>query len=124
MYHNMNEDIYMILNYPIGLCCAFLHFCFPKRFSIYEICVLFISFHIYISFYYRAFVRILCVCCPRKIRRKYQPTMRSKASQVNIDCSFFFLLLFSVYYFLWTYTISGLVFVVSLLLFYQDFIKI
>ncbi|XP_053664499.1 dopamine receptor 2 [Anopheles marshallii] len=29
----------------------------------------------------RAFVRILCVCCPRKIRRKYQPTMRSKASQ-------------------------------------------
>lgn len=32
----------------------------------------------------RAFVRILCVCCPRKIRRKYQPTMRSK-SQVRID---------------------------------------
>lgn len=30
----------------------------------------------------RAFVRILCVCCPRKIRRKYQPTMRSK-SQVR-----------------------------------------
>ncbi|XP_075144692.1 dopamine receptor 2 isoform X2 [Haematobia irritans] len=27
----------------------------------------------------RAFVRILCVCCPRKIRRKYQPTMRSKS---------------------------------------------
>lgn len=33
--------------------------------------------------FYRAFVRILCVCCPRKIRRKYQPTMRSKASQVR-----------------------------------------
>ncbi|KAL9695226.1 hypothetical protein quinque_014511 [Culex quinquefasciatus] len=32
----------------------------------------------------RAFVRILCVCCPRKIRRKYQPTMRSKASQVRL----------------------------------------
>ncbi|XP_037950935.1 dopamine receptor 2-like [Teleopsis dalmanni] len=30
----------------------------------------------------RAFVRLLCVCCPRKIRRKYQPTMRSK-SQVS-----------------------------------------
>ncbi|XP_053946167.1 dopamine receptor 2-like isoform X2 [Anastrepha ludens] len=27
----------------------------------------------------RAFVRLLCVCCPRKIRRKYQPTMRSKS---------------------------------------------
>ena len=33
--------------------------------------------------FHRAFVRILCVCCPRKIRRKYQPTMRSKASQVT-----------------------------------------
>ncbi|KAM7360731.1 dopamine receptor 2 [Cochliomyia hominivorax] len=33
----------------------------------------------------RAFVRILCVCCPRKIRRKYQPTMRSK-SQLS-SCS-------------------------------------
>ncbi|XP_055600715.1 dopamine receptor 2-like [Uranotaenia lowii] len=32
----------------------------------------------------RAFVRILCVCCPRKIRRKYQPTMRSKASQCHM----------------------------------------
>lgn len=30
-------------------------------------------------------MRILCVCCPRKIRRKYQPTMRSKASQVGTD---------------------------------------
>ncbi|XP_061396697.1 dopamine receptor 2-like [Musca vetustissima] len=29
----------------------------------------------------RAFVRILCVCCPRKIRRKYQPTMRSKSQR-------------------------------------------
>ncbi|KAH8267709.1 hypothetical protein KR026_003762, partial [Drosophila bipectinata] len=27
----------------------------------------------------RAFVRLLCMCCPRKIRRKYQPTMRSKS---------------------------------------------
>ncbi|XP_067617770.1 dopamine receptor 2 isoform X3 [Eurosta solidaginis] len=27
----------------------------------------------------RAFIRLLCVCCPRKIRRKYQPTMRSKS---------------------------------------------
>lgn len=35
-----------------------------------------------VFFFFRAFVRILCVCCPRKIRRKYQPTMRSKASQV------------------------------------------
>ncbi|XP_020715905.1 dopamine receptor 2 [Ceratitis capitata] len=29
----------------------------------------------------RAFVRLLCVCCPRKIRRKYQPTMRSKSQR-------------------------------------------
>jgi len=28
-------------------------------------------------------VRLLCMCCPRKIRRKYQPTMRSK-SQVSV----------------------------------------
>ncbi|XP_019846312.3 dopamine receptor 2 isoform X2 [Bactrocera dorsalis] len=27
----------------------------------------------------RAFVRLLCVCCPRGVRRKYQPTMRSKS---------------------------------------------
>lgn len=33
-------------------------------------------------FTFRAFVRLLCMCCPRKIRRKYQPTMRSK-SQVS-----------------------------------------
>lgn len=33
-------------------------------------------------FSFRAFVRLLCMCCPRKIRRKYQPTMRSK-SQVS-----------------------------------------
>lgn len=41
----------------------------------------------YCWFYFRAFVRILCVCCPRKIRKKYQPTMRSKASQVSIECT-------------------------------------
>ncbi|VEN36301.1 unnamed protein product, partial [Callosobruchus maculatus] len=29
----------------------------------------------------RAFLRILCVCCPRSIRKKYQPVFRSKASQ-------------------------------------------
>ncbi|KAH8271270.1 hypothetical protein KR018_005315 [Drosophila ironensis] len=29
----------------------------------------------------RAFVRLLCMCCPRKIRRKYQPTMRSKSQR-------------------------------------------
>ncbi|XP_063623402.1 dopamine receptor 2 [Cydia splendana] len=29
----------------------------------------------------RAFLRILCVCCPRKLRRKYQPQLRSKQSQ-------------------------------------------
>ncbi|XP_049829055.1 dopamine receptor 2-like [Schistocerca gregaria] len=29
----------------------------------------------------RAFVRILCVCCPRRMRRKYQPALRSKPSQ-------------------------------------------
>ncbi|XP_040174477.1 dopamine receptor 2-like [Anopheles arabiensis] len=29
----------------------------------------------------RAFLRILCVCCPRKLRLKYQPTRRSIASQ-------------------------------------------
>ncbi|XP_060526347.1 dopamine receptor 2 [Cylas formicarius] len=29
----------------------------------------------------RAFLRILCVCCPRSIRRKYQPAFRSKPSQ-------------------------------------------
>ncbi|XP_017771439.1 PREDICTED: dopamine receptor 2-like, partial [Nicrophorus vespilloides] len=28
-----------------------------------------------------AFLRILCVCCPRAIRRKYQPAFRSKPSQ-------------------------------------------
>ncbi|XP_055700453.1 dopamine receptor 2 [Phlebotomus papatasi] len=27
----------------------------------------------------RAFLRILCVCCPRKLRRKYQPKMKSKS---------------------------------------------
>ncbi|KAJ6639997.1 Dopamine receptor 2, partial [Pseudolycoriella hygida] len=31
----------------------------------------------------RAFVRILCVCCPRKVRKKYQPTMRSKSQSVQ-----------------------------------------
>lgn len=40
-------------------------------------------FSIKFILFHRAFVRILCVCCPRKIRRKYQPTMRSKASQVT-----------------------------------------
>ncbi|XP_021927543.1 dopamine receptor 2-like isoform X2 [Zootermopsis nevadensis] len=29
----------------------------------------------------RAFVRILCVCCPRRMRRRYQPALRSKPSQ-------------------------------------------
>ncbi|XP_015111235.1 dopamine receptor 2 isoform X3 [Diachasma alloeum] len=29
----------------------------------------------------RAFVRILCACCPRKMRRKYQPAFRCKPSQ-------------------------------------------
>lgn len=50
-----------------------------------------VSIHVYFYsdvchywFRFRAFVRILCVCCPRKIRKKYQPTMRSKASQVSI----------------------------------------
>lgn len=37
--------------------------------------------------HFSAFVRILCVCCPRKIRRKYQPTMRSK-SQVSFHTNF------------------------------------
>lgn len=45
---------------------------------------LFFFFVLSICFIHRAFLRILCVCCPRKIRRKYQPTMRSKASQVTI----------------------------------------
>jgi hypothetical protein len=31
----------------------------------------------------RAFVRILCVCCPRRMRRRYQPALRSKPSQVR-----------------------------------------
>lgn len=43
----------------------------------------FLISHLFLSLH-RAFVRILCVCCPRKIRRKYQPTMRSKASQVSL----------------------------------------
>ncbi|XP_069361848.1 dopamine receptor 2-like isoform X1 [Maniola hyperantus] len=29
----------------------------------------------------RAFLRIICVCCPRKLRRKYQPQLRFKQSQ-------------------------------------------
>ncbi|XP_035739714.1 dopamine receptor 2-like [Vespa mandarinia] len=29
----------------------------------------------------RAFVRILCVCCPRRMRRRYQPAFRCKPSQ-------------------------------------------
>ncbi|XP_044013356.1 dopamine receptor 2 isoform X2 [Aphidius gifuensis] len=29
----------------------------------------------------RAFVRILCVCCPRRMRRKYKPAFRCKPSQ-------------------------------------------
>ncbi|KAL7726846.1 hypothetical protein ACLKA6_001913 [Drosophila palustris] len=32
----------------------------------------------------RAFVRLLCMCCPRKIRRKYQPTMRSKSQKNSL----------------------------------------
>lgn len=51
-----------------------LHFC-SHHMMLNFLCFLSHSFS-------RAFVRILCVCCPRKIRRKYQPTMRSKASQV------------------------------------------
>lgn len=35
----------------------------------------------------RAFLRILCVCCPRSIRRRYQPAFRTKASQVSGACS-------------------------------------
>ncbi|KDR23743.1 Dopamine receptor 2 [Zootermopsis nevadensis] len=31
----------------------------------------------------RAFVRILCVCCPRRMRRRYQPALRSKPSQYS-----------------------------------------
>ncbi|XP_063980306.1 dopamine receptor 2-like isoform X1 [Diachasmimorpha longicaudata] len=31
----------------------------------------------------RAFVRILCACCPRKMRRKYQPAFRCKPSQMK-----------------------------------------
>lgn len=34
----------------------------------------------------RAFLRILCVCCPRQVRKRYQPAFRSKPSQVN--CKF------------------------------------
>ncbi|XP_063380674.1 dopamine receptor 2-like [Cydia fagiglandana] len=33
----------------------------------------------------RAFLRILCVCCPRKLRRKYQPQLRSKQSQYPVS---------------------------------------
>ncbi|XP_065352627.1 dopamine receptor 2 [Cloeon dipterum] len=29
----------------------------------------------------RAFARILCVCCPRRVRRRYQATLRPRASQ-------------------------------------------
>lgn len=32
---------------------------------------------------FRAFLRILCVCCPRRVRRKYHPAFRSKPSQVK-----------------------------------------
>ncbi|XP_045517386.1 dopamine receptor 2-like [Pieris brassicae] len=32
----------------------------------------------------RAFLRILCVCCPRKLRRKYQPQLRFKQSQYPV----------------------------------------
>jgi hypothetical protein len=63
----------------------FLSACMHKRHSGHY------KFHLMLTFLCfslfslsRAFVRILCVCCPRKIRRKYQPTMRSKASQVCI----------------------------------------
>ncbi|KAI4485574.1 hypothetical protein M0802_012711 [Mischocyttarus mexicanus] len=29
----------------------------------------------------KAFVRILCVCCPRRMKRRYQPAFRCKPSQ-------------------------------------------
>lgn len=44
--------------------------------SLFSISLLFFSF-------FRAFVRILCVCCPRKVRRKYQPAMRSKSQVIE-----------------------------------------
>nr|KAF7399971.1 hypothetical protein H0235_015708 [Vespula pensylvanica] len=34
-----------------------------------------------VSFSSKAFVRILCVCCPRRMRRRYQPAFRCKPSQ-------------------------------------------
>ena len=37
-----------------------------------------------VSSNFRAFLRILCVCCPRQIRHRYQPAFRSKPSQVSI----------------------------------------
>lgn len=59
--------------------CVFLFYFFKWK----KVFFYFLFQHVYC----RAFVRILCVCCPRKIRRKYQPTMRSK-SQVSKKIKF------------------------------------
>lgn len=37
----------------------------------------------------RAFVRILCACCPGRVRRRYQPAFRCKPSQVSMKYSYF-----------------------------------
>ncbi|CAG9112937.1 unnamed protein product [Plutella xylostella] len=52
--------------------------------DIIHICISAVPQSIAINFgmkLYKAFLRILCVCCPRKLRRKYQPQLRSKQSQ-------------------------------------------
>lgn len=39
-------------------------------------------------FFCRAFVRILCACCPGRVRRRYQPAFRCKPSQVSMKYSY------------------------------------
>lgn len=61
----------------------FFYFLFVLRFCGFRMPSLTRLAPILTGFSSRAFVRLLCMCCPRKIRRKYQPTMRSK-SQVSV----------------------------------------
>lgn len=93
---------FFIFHFHSFVCCASLSTCThsalgileENRFIYYTFVVLWRIFSLFllftfiltcaiVDFHSRAFVRILCVCCPRKIRKKYQPTMRSKASQVS-----------------------------------------
>lgn len=69
-------DFCLSINYSISVISIFLH-----KININKLIIICSFFSVCLT-YCRAFVRILCVCCPRKIRRKYQPTMRSK-SQVR-----------------------------------------